>query len=403
MERLNSRERMLNALENAGACYVPCNIMLLRPDLQRKWGGQFGAIEKQLDLGLDPKIEIPELPFRFHPDVTVKVLKEKTESGPVLHQEFDTPGGKIKRIVNQTEDWPYSDSVPFLDDWLTPRCRKFLVEEEQDLEAFKYLLLEPTREDIIAFREQAKEYKRFGAERGLLISGGWTRYITNKGLLNSVAGTMGADILFWICGVEQAIMMAIDAPKTLEELLKIVAIWNRKRMEIYLDEEIDLMVWRGYYESTDVWSPTIYRDFMLPILKEGVEITHQAGAKFAYIMTSGILPLVNYLLEAEIDALIGIDPAQGRGNDVLLLKQTLGNKICLWGGVNRALTIEMGVEEDVRKEVEKSFSILAPGGGFILSPIDGVGDIGPPVWDNLLTMIDSWKKMNEEIGAKIKC
>ena len=399
MEKRSSREKMLAALEIKGNDYVPCSITLLRPDLQKKWKGQFGAIEKQLELGLDPKVEIPELPFRFHPDVTVKVWKEMIQGSPVLHQEFDTPAGKIRRVVNQTADWPYGDSVPFLDDWLTPRCRKFLVEKEKDVEPFQYLMADPTEADISAFRQQAKEYKRFGAERNLLISGGWTRYITNKGLLDSVAGTMGADILLWICGLEQSIMMAMDAPTTLERLLKIVAEWNRKRMEIYLDEGLDLLVKRAYYESTDMWSPSLHHRFMLPTLKQEVELAHQAGTKFAYIMTSGIMPLVDNMLEAGIDAIVGVDPAQGRGNDLQLFKEKMGKKVCLWGGVNRSLTIERGTGEDVIKEVEKSMAILAPGGGFILSPSGGVGDIDEPVWSNLLTMIETWKRMNEQVRA----
>jgi len=173
MERKSSsRERMLTALENKESNYIPCSFMIFSA-LEEECKNQFEFIERQLELGLDVKVELPELPFRFHPEVKVKEWKEKTESGDLLHKEYHTPSGKLNCIVRKTEDWPYGDSVPLFNDYLVPRCQKFLIEKREDLEPLRYLFSKPTADDISIFREQANKLKKFATRKGLLVSGGW--------------------------------------------------------------------------------------------------------------------------------------------------------------------------------------------------------------------------------------
>jgi len=392
-KKFTSRERMIMTLENCEGDYIPCNFMIpLGSVLEKKCKDQFELIEKQLELGLDARVELPELPFRFHPEVKVKEWKEKSENGYfLLHKEYQTPVEKLTSIVKKTEDWPYGDSVPLFNDYLVSRSKKFLVEREEDLKPLRYLFSQPTANDISAFREQANTLEKFAVNRGLLVSGGWRNSSVEKGI-DKDGGTMGADAVMWLCGVEKALLLAMNEPDIMEELLQIISEWNMKRMEIYLNENINLLIRRAWYEGTDLWSPSLYHRFMFPILKKEIELVHQAGAKFGYIMTSGIMPLLDDFLKLGIDVIIGVDPIQGKGTNLKLLKEKLGGKICLWGGVNASLTIERGTEEEVKEAVEKSISILGPKGGFILSPVDNVTDNSEHTWNNVKTMIETWGK-----------
>lgn len=388
--RITSRERMITVLENRESDHVPCCFMIFSA-LEEKCKNQFEFIEKQLELGLDVKVELPELPFRFHPEVKVKQWKEKAENGYLLHKEYQTPSDKLTSIVKKTEDWPYGDSVPLFNDYLVPRSQKFLVEGEKDLESLRYLFKEPTADDILAFRERANKLKKFAFNKGLLVSGGWRNSGVEKGI-DKDGGTMGADALMWLCGGEKALLLAMDKPQVIEEFLKIISKWNLKRIEIYLNVGIDLLIRRAWYESTDLWSPSLYRRLMFPVLQEEIRLVHQAGAKFGYIMTSGTMPLLDDFLKLGIDVIIGIDPIQGKGTDLKLLKEKLSGKICLWGGVNGFLTIEKGTHEEVREAVEKSISLLGPK-NFILSPVDNVTHSSERTWSNVKTMIETWKKV----------
>jgi len=361
--------------------------------LQKRCRDQFEFIEKQMELGLDAKVELPELPFRFHPEVKIKEWKEvrKEEECPLLYKEYLTPEGKLTSIVRKTEDWPYHDQVPLFNDYLAPRSKKFLIERKEDLKRLKFLLAEPTAEDISDFRSQSKELKKFAIEKGLLLSGGWRSSGPEKGI-DKDGGTMGADALMWLCGAVNAIFLAMDEPELIEELLEIISAWNIKRMDIYLEQGIDLLVRRAWYEGTDFWSPALYCRFIYPILKKEIDIVHEAGAKFGYIMTSGVMPLIDDFLELGIDVLIGVDPVMGKGTDLKILKDKLGDKISLWGGVNGFLTIEKGEKKEVEKATEEAIRILGLKGS-ILSPVDNVTEVSERTWENVKTMIKTWEKM----------
>jgi uroporphyrinogen decarboxylase len=283
-------------------------------------------------------------------------------------------------VVNQTEDWPYADHVPFLDDYLVPRSQKHLITASKDLEALRYLLTPPSADDIRTFREDAQVAKKFADEHGLLVIGGWG---------------VGIEAAGWLCGLQNIIISAIDEPAFVKELAELLYDWNRQRMEVFLDEGVDLFIRRGWYESADFWSPRLYRQFIFPYLKKEVELAHQAGAKFGYIMTSGTMPLLDMLLESGLDVLIGVDPIQGKSTDIVAMKQKIGGQICLWGGVNGFITVERGNKSEIREAVHNAIRTLAPGGGFILSPVDNIRDTSEKTWENVMAMLEAWKEIRE--------
>ena len=107
------------------------------------------------------------------------------------------------------------------------------------------------------------------------------------------------------------------------------------------------------------------------------------------VITKGWMPLRKDLLEMRIDCLTGVDPVQDR----LTLEEVkcdLGGRVCLMGGMNAAITLSMGSEEEIRQAVDHAMQVLAPGGGFILFPVDNVFCEMP--WERVEILIDQWKK-----------
>jgi hypothetical protein len=101
--------------------------------------------------------------------------------------------------------------------------------------------------------------------------------------------------------------------------------------------------------------------------------------------------MLDSFLEAGIDVLIGIDPIQGTHTDLALMKQKLGEKVCLWGGVSGAVTVEQGTAVEVRRAVQHAIQMLGPT-GFILSPVDNLTIDAPLTWENIRIFIDEWQK-----------
>ncbi len=44
---------------------------------------------------------------------------------------------------------------------------------------------------------------------------------------------------------------------------------------------------------------------------------------------------LDFYRQAEIDVLIGIDPVQGTHTDMRLMKEKIGDRVCLWGDFRR--------------------------------------------------------------------
>ena len=101
------------------------------------------------------------------------------------------------------------------------------------------------------------------------------------------------------------------------------------------------------------------------------------------------MPLIDLIIESGVDVLIGVDP---REYDLEKLAVKAKGKLCLWGGVNGHLTVERGSPEDVEGEVSRAMRMLAPLGGFILSPVDNVREYTPEVGANVNQLIESWRR-----------
>ena len=369
----------MTALSCRESDYAPCCFSAFSI-LRNQCRDQFEFIERQLEMGLDAAVSISVPPLRHHEDVSIKEWREEPdgEPYPVLHKEYRTPAGTVHTAVNQSDDWPWGNHVPVMDDFLIPRSREFLVTPKDSLKALCYLLAPPTADDLAKFRETARRTKTWAAERGLLTVGYY--------------GMVG-DAACWLAGMKELMMLSVDNPRFVRRLLAVIEQWNRMRMMPVLEEGVDLFVRRGWYENADFWAPAQYREFILPSLQRDVELAHRAGAKFGYLISCASMPLLDMLIEAGVDVLMGVDPAQDRTMDLRELKARTVGKMCLWGGVCGYLTIECGMPEQVREQVRRSIATLAPGGGFILSPVTNIRADTERAWRNVETLIDTWRSL----------
>ena len=387
MREVTSRERMLAAIGCAEPDHVPCSFMLFNA-LRERSRDYPHFVEQQVELGLDAYVQVPPRPPRWQSDhrdlyglpvthderVQVVEWAEEEAGERLLVKEYRTPAGTLRVEVRRTQDWPHGEHVPFLDDYLIPRSRKFLVSGPEDLEPLSFLLVPPKPQEVAAFQEQAAQLKALAARHGLLTVGGWG---------------VGADLLGWILGLQNLVFLPYDRPQFLRELLSLVSAWNKERMRVVLAAGVDLYVKRAWYENLDHFTPTSWAQFIQPILRSEVELAHEHGARFGYIITSNCQPLLPLIAEAGVDVVIGVDPHLW---DLRAAKDVARGRMCLWGGVNGHLTVEQGSEEEVRQEVRQAIEILGAGGGFILSPVDNVREDTPRAWANVHALLDEWRK-----------
>lgn len=384
--RMSSRERLLAAIEHREIDHLPlcfegvCHGSVVFID--RLFPDPFDRALYYLDQGVDHALHLSP-PHFSAAGFAVKQWEERTADDPVplLVKEYQTQKGTLRQVVRRTSDYPH-DVVPIFSDHHVPpsRTRKYLVTQEGDLEALQVILQLPAKEELATFREQARRARKFCDEKGLLLAGGY-------------AGV--GDPLMWMSGVEPILLASLEDPPFLDAYVSIVAQWNLGIMEILIDAGVDVVVRRGWYESTDFWSPGLYKRFLFDPLRREVQTAHQAGVKVSYVMNSGAMPLLPLFRELGFDILTNIDP-QAPKTDLVEMKAQIGDRICLCGGVNNTHVLEEGPMESVEQAVQEAISALATGSGFIMAPGDSVGYLAGTdqkiVERNVRAMIEAWKK-----------
>jgi len=392
---LTSRERLLCAMRRQEPDHVPLWNLWRNVDVPFRYVTQVERAVAVLALGLDDTLLLePPLNKTEHydvnrvPGVGVRVRREppgkaaircthrRTPSGyPLLIKEYDTPAGQIRQVVKETADWPYGEDVRLFSDYNVSRSKEFPVKGPHDLPRLRYLLRKHSADQIAEFRQVAAQLRQEAERLQVVLEGGWTAL---------------GDAALWLLGTERLLLSQMDQPEFVEELLELVCQWELHRIELLLEERVKVIVHSAWYESTDFWTPTNYRSLLKPRLKRMVDLAHQGGAFFSYICTTSWQALADDLLDVGIDSLMGVDPVQGKAN-LAATKHRLGSRVCLWGGVNGALTLGQGTPEEVRRATEEAIRTLGPGGGFVLYPVDQLVRQTP--WANVEAMIESWQEM----------
>ncbi len=363
-------------------------------DESDRWGSDFERVPKVLKLGIDDTITL-KVPMSLSPKVKTSLTKvhPSGERYPLLIKEYRTRKGVLKRVVRQTADWPFGDDIPIFTDFIIPEARsvKYLLESEDDLEPLSCLFDEPSKSEINSFHDEAERVRRFAEQHGVLVDAGMS-YMEGY-----ESGIFGADALPWLCGLVNMMKAAYLRPNFIEGILATILEWDLRYLRLAIESEVvDLIVARGWYANADFWPPNLYHRFILPHVKKLADYTHKYGLKFCYIMSMSLMPLLRFFKEAGVDVLYGVDPVQG-GADPAKVKKEIGDRICIWGGMNSAVTLKLWSEKQIREAVANTMKVLAPGGGFILSAIDQI--FPDTLWKNIKVMIDAWKQCANYTGS----
>ena len=139
-----------------------------------------------------------------------------------------------------------------------------------------------------------EEVKTFADQQGVLVQA-WTAF--------------GMDVAIWMAGVENAVSMAMMDPDSFHQLMNQIADTDYARTELAVKHPgVDMVCQRGWYSSTDFWSPELFDEFIYPHLCRLTELAHNHGKKFAYTMSTGVEILGPRLADAGVDVLYFIDP-----------------------------------------------------------------------------------------------
>ncbi len=109
-------------------------------------------------------------------------------------------------------------------------------------------------------------------------------------------------------------------------------------------------------------SPEIYRRMVKPWHQAHVEEAHRHGLWVLKHCCGHTMPIIDDLADI-YDAYEAIQATAGM--DLRVLKQRVGDRLCLWGGIWHEHII-LGSLDDIRADARYAYEHAGPGGGFIM-------------------------------------
>jgi len=111
-------------------------------------------------------------------------------------------------------------------------------------------------------------------------------------------------------------------------------------------------------------SPDQFGEFVYPYLKELIAGYREMGYYTIKHTDGNIMPILDYLVDANPHALHSIDPQAGV--DIKEVKALVGDRVCLIGNVNCGL-LQTGTDEEVIENCKYALKHGMPGYGYIYS------------------------------------
>ncbi|BCS96546.1 uroporphyrinogen decarboxylase [Desulfoluna limicola] len=140
-------------------------------------------------------------------------------------------------------------------------------------------------------------------------------------------------------------------------------------------------------QNAPFMSPAMYNEFIKPYQLELFDyIKSRTKAKLYYHSCGAITNLLDDLIEVGVDIL---NPVQvsATGMETDKLKERFGDRLSFWGAIDTFHVLPNGSVEDVRMEVKKRITDLAPGGGYILGSVHNMQSDIPT--ENMKAMLEA--------------
>jgi len=235
---------------------------------------------------------------------------------------------------------------------------------------------EITRQDIQRLMEEplAIDESQFELVRHVVEQLGDTHFIIARGWHSPPSWTDGT---FPVSGeglnmrMDDFVLRMVEDPQFIHELLDAYTWRAIEYGKALIKAGVDaVQINADYCYNQGPWiSPRLFREFILPRMKQHCEAFHREGSYVLKHTDGNSWLLLDMMVEAGIDGLHGIQPSIGM--DINKLKEKYGRKITLFGAVD-CDTLVRGSPTDVEREVENCLKYGAPGGGFVLTSSNSI-------------------------------
>jgi uroporphyrinogen decarboxylase len=148
-------------------------------------------------------------------------------------------------------------------------------------------------------------------------------------------------------------------------------------------------------------SPNTYQKIIHPYQRRIFQSLHAwSPARILYHNCGSVIWQIEDLIEMGVDALNPVQVNSRGMDDTAMLKRRFGDRIAFWGAIDTGHVLPHGTPQQVRDEVFRRASDLAPGGGYVLASVHNIQADVPP--ENICALWDAADEMDGVRAARRK-
>lgn len=197
----------------------------------------------------------------------------------------------------------------------------------------------------------------------------------------------------YLRGMDNLLIDYLENPSLAHRLAQIVINYKKRVAERAIDEGADIILTGDdyAYRAAPIMSPETFKEFVLPYLREMVNLAKSKGVPFIKHTDGNILPIIDMIVDSGIDALDPLEPIAGI--DIGLIKEKYGDRIALIGNIDCTQLLTYGTEGEVVEAVKETIAKAGIGGGYILASSNSIHPgVNPANYKSMLKTAREWGK-----------
>jgi hypothetical protein len=193
-------------------------------------------------------------------------------------------------------------------------------------------------------------------------------------------------MLMQYIGLTEAFYAYYDNPDFLKTALAFFHDFYKELLSYTLQFNITMVFECGAnYSLSCGWSPTMFRELFLPLIKENVQLAKSAGVYYHYYDDGAFMDILDCLVEADFHVFSTLmpppsynpsDPDFAKYTNAPKVKATLGQKTVLNGYVE-CVKMRYGTPEEIVEQTKYAIDVFGKGGKFLLGTSDSIRDGSP--------------------------
>lgn len=190
-------------------------------------------------------------------------------------------------------------------------------------------------------------------------------------------------------GMENLLIDYALDPALVHKMASITTEFNLAAIDHAVSIGIDAVAVEGDLAGSTnlIMSPGHFKEYVKPYLEKIVQYTHNKGLKIIKHSDGNIWQIIDDLVEIGFD---GIHPIQPQCMDIGEVKEYLKDKACIIGNIDCQELLPNGSPDEVDSVVKETIEIASPGGGYIVSSSNSIHPGVKP--ENYIAMVEAVHK-----------